>query len=238
MNSNLRRRRIECSKKLDEARLTLQTEANATIQETDLHSTSTDLTKITASIKSSDTEIESMGARMIIVNQSIDKTRNTLSIDSSTIQQQTQRLEKYLSRKSILLRKKDECTKNIRDLGVLPGEAFRTHEEVDSKKLLDKLHIVNDGLKKFSNVNKKAFEQYNNFTKQRETLNKRKADLDTSAQVLDTTLKLIQSRLQILLMFLIKEKTKQSNELSNTLQRISESFGKNSWQTEKDLSSC
>jgi structural maintenance of chromosome 3 (chondroitin sulfate proteoglycan 6) len=35
-------------------------------------------------------------------------------------------------------------------------------------------------LKKFSHVNKKAFEQYNNFTKQRDTLRKRREELDSS----------------------------------------------------------
>jgi structural maintenance of chromosome 3 (chondroitin sulfate proteoglycan 6) len=104
-------------------------------------------------------------------------------VDINIIQQQNQRLEKYLSKKSILLKKKDECARNIRDLGVLPEEAFGTHDNEDSKSLLSKLHTVNDGLKQFSHINKKAFEQYSSFTKQREGLNKRKADLDTSAQV-------------------------------------------------------
>lgn len=103
--------------------------------------------------------------------------------DTNLIHLQNHRLEKYLSKKSILLKKKEECTKNIRDLGVLPEEAFMTYEHEESRTLLSKLHTVNNGLKLFSHVNKKAFEQYNNFTKQRESLNKRKGDLDTSAQV-------------------------------------------------------
>lgn len=43
-----------------------------------------------------------------------------------------------------------------------------------------RLHKVNDILKKYSHVNKKAFEQYANFTKQRETLTERREELDTS----------------------------------------------------------
>ena len=42
---------------------------------------------------------------------------------------------------------------------------------------------MNDGLKKYSHVNKKAFEQYNNFTKQRDTLTKRREELDQSKKV-------------------------------------------------------
>jgi structural maintenance of chromosome 3 (chondroitin sulfate proteoglycan 6) len=39
---------------------------------------------------------------------------------------------------------------------------------------------VREALKKYSHVNKKAFEQYNNFTKQRDTLRKRREELDSS----------------------------------------------------------
>lgn len=47
-------------------------------------------------------------------------------------------------------------------------------------KLLKKLETVNANLKKYGHVNKKAFEQYNNFTKQREQLRKRGEELDVS----------------------------------------------------------
>jgi structural maintenance of chromosome 3 (chondroitin sulfate proteoglycan 6) len=45
------------------------------------------------------------------------------------------------------------------------------------------LHSVNEKLKKYAHVNKKAFEQYANFTQQRETLTKRKDELDASSKV-------------------------------------------------------
>ena len=47
---------------------------------------------------------------------------------------------------------------------------------------MKKLHAVNETLKKFAHVNKKAFEQYSNFTKQREELRRRREDLEKSAK--------------------------------------------------------
>ena len=47
---------------------------------------------------------------------------------------------------------------------------------------MKKLHSVNEGLKKFAHVNKKAFEQYNNFTTQRDQLIERRDELDKSAE--------------------------------------------------------
>lgn len=49
--------------------------------------------------------------------------------------------------------------------------------------LLRRLHSVNEKLKKFSHVNKKAFEQFGQFTKQRDQLTHRKGELDKTAEV-------------------------------------------------------
>jgi structural maintenance of chromosome 3 (chondroitin sulfate proteoglycan 6) len=95
-------------------------------------------------------------------------------------------MEKYIQKKALLQKQKEDCTRKIRDLGVLPEEALREDSEYTrllSKQLLTRLHKANEGLKQFGHVNKKAFEQYNNFTKQRDNLNQRKAELDSSAQV-------------------------------------------------------
>jgi len=43
--------------------------------------------------------------------------------------------EKYVSRRNLLLRKKEDCTKNIRELGVLPEEAFEKYKEAASQKV-------------------------------------------------------------------------------------------------------
>ena len=57
-----------------------------------------------------------------------------------------------------------------------------------------KLHKINEGLKEFLNVNKKAFEQYNNFTKQRDQLLQRREDLDTSAQSIEELVEVLDQR--------------------------------------------
>jgi structural maintenance of chromosome 3 (chondroitin sulfate proteoglycan 6) len=45
------------------------------------------------------------------------------------------------------------------------------------------LHKCNEELKKYSHVNKKALDQYVNFTEQREELHKRQAELDSGDEV-------------------------------------------------------
>ena len=59
---------------------------------------------------------------------------------------------------------------------------------------MKKLHAVNEGLKKFAHVNKKAFEQYNNFTKQRDQLNQRGEELTKSAASIDELVQVLDQR--------------------------------------------
>jgi structural maintenance of chromosome 3 (chondroitin sulfate proteoglycan 6) len=49
-------------------------------------------------------------------------------------------------------------------------------------------------LKKFAHVNKKAYEQYNNFTKQRDELLKRREELDTSAESIEELIQTLDQR--------------------------------------------
>ncbi|CZR61603.1 probable structural maintenance of chromosomes protein 3 [Phialocephala subalpina] len=94
------------------------------------------------------------------------------------IEKNQKKMEKSVAKKALLTTAAAECAKNIRDLGVLPDEAFEKYANVDSKAISNKLKKVNDALKKYKHVNKKAFEQYNNFTSQRDSLTKRRKELD------------------------------------------------------------
>ena len=53
---------------------------------------------------------------------------------------------------------------------------------------------MNEGLKKFAHVNKKAFEQYNNFTKQRDQLLARREELDKSARSIEDLIQVLDMR--------------------------------------------
>ncbi|CAO3654057.1 unnamed protein product [Mucor hiemalis] len=122
--------------------------------------------------------------------QKVDTKVNSVLEDSIEVQMRMQqaisreekRLEENLLKRSLLAQKKEECNANIRDLGVLPDEAFEKYNNQRIEKLLRRLHRANEKLKKYSHVNKKAFEQYGRFTKQRDQLTTRKAELDKSGE--------------------------------------------------------
>ncbi|XP_071947976.1 structural maintenance of chromosomes protein 3-like [Antedon mediterranea] len=87
-------------------------------------------------------------------------------------------LEKMTNKQSMLLKKKEECMRKIRELGSLPSDAFEKYTKFSVKQLFKKLEQCNQELKKYSHVNKKALDQFINFSDQKEKLIKRKEELD------------------------------------------------------------
>lgn len=86
---------------------------------------------------------------------------------------------KLLNQKLIKEQTRDEVNKKIRELGMLPEEAFQPEkfDKFNSNDLVTQLNKINKQLTKYSHINKKAMEQYNQFTKQRDDLNSRKDEL-------------------------------------------------------------
>lgn len=66
----------------------------------------------------------------------VEELRNTQSEITRTLNRQEKSVEKYLLKRSLLLQKKNECTSNIRDLGVLPEEAFERYTKMTIEKVL------------------------------------------------------------------------------------------------------
>ncbi|KAG0185738.1 Structural maintenance of chromosomes protein 3, partial [Apophysomyces sp. BC1034] len=126
-------------------------------------------------------------------------------------------LERYLLRRSLLLQKKEECNANIRDLGVLPEDAFEKYTNLSVEKLLKRLHRTNENLQKYSHVNRKAFEQYEQFTKRRDQLIIRRKELDTAASAISALIESLDHRKDEAI-----ERT--FNEVSTNFSRIFETL--------------
>ncbi|KAF2104566.1 putative chromosome segregation protein SudA [Rhizodiscina lignyota] len=110
------------------------------------------------------------------------------------IERHQKRIEKSMAAKAGWIERAAECARNIRDLGVLPEEAFEKYQRLESDKAMKRLHKVKETLKKYAHVNKKAFEQYNNFTKQRDTLTKRRQELEKSQDSIEELIEVLDQR--------------------------------------------
>ncbi|ODM20685.1 Chromosome segregation protein sudA [Aspergillus cristatus] len=152
------------------------------------------LEKIGDRLRQVDESIEKSNSRVSELQQRNAETRRELEDLAKSIEKHQRRMEKSMQKKAALTKQAAECAANIRDLGVLPDEAFTKYKNTDSNTVVKKLHKANEALKKYSHVNKKAFEQYNSFTKQRETLTTRREELDASQASIDELIQVLDQR--------------------------------------------
>ncbi|AOA62269.1 Multiprotein cohesin complex subunit [Komagataella phaffii CBS 7435] len=118
--------------------------------------------------------------------------------------------EKKLSRKLLLVNRRDQINKSIRDLGALPEEAFTEYKEYNSSELIGLLNKVNQGLKQFSHINKKAWDQYNSFAKKRDELVQRREELDSAKDSIEDLIQVSEQR--------------KDEAILNTFKKLSEAF--------------
>lgn len=94
----------------------------------------------------------------------------------------------------MLSSRREETQRKIRELGALPEEAFSEFEDITSSQLLHKLNKVTKRLEKYTHVNKKALEQYLNFTKQRDGLVDRRKELTKSEESILELINVLETR--------------------------------------------
>ncbi|XP_020691246.1 structural maintenance of chromosomes protein 3 [Dendrobium catenatum] len=123
-----------------------------------------------------------------------DRIKATEEEYERTLQDEAKDLEQLLNKRNLLMSKQDDCKKKIRDLGSLPSDAFERYKKKNIKELVKMLHKCNEELKQFSHVNKKALDQYMNFTEQREQLQNRRAELDAGDQKIRELISVLDQR--------------------------------------------
>ncbi|CAP68729.1 uncharacterized protein PODANS_7_6980 [Podospora anserina S mat+] len=145
----------------------LAAEAEASLEENEQQTeqTSSELTQVEAQKAQKEQELQELQRR---------------------IEQYQKKMEKAIQTRARLISQAAEYAKNIRDLGILPEEAFGKYEKMKSEQIETRLAKVNQALKKYKHINKKAFDQYNSFTTQRDNLLKRRKELDTSQASIET----------------------------------------------------
>ncbi|KAI0166480.1 putative chromosome segregation protein SudA [Xylariaceae sp. FL1272] len=176
--------------KLDQ--LTSQAIESASSGSSDLREAKRELKKAQAAVSSVESQLEENNQSLEIAESGITKLEKQKGLKEAELQEiareiakQEKRIEKSFQKKALLTAAGAEVAKNIRELGVVPDEAFTKYTHLDSITISKRLKKVSDALKKYKHVNKKALEQYNSFTVQQEQLMKRRQELEDSQQSIE-----------------------------------------------------
>eukprot|EP00934_Nitzschia_sp_Nitz4_P004597 Nitzschia sp. Nitz4//scaffold6_size259037//88180//92167//NITZ4_001062-RA/size259037-augustus-gene-0.319-mRNA-1//-1//CDS//3329556857//4587//frame0 len=148
------------------------------------------LTRLTRDVADIDEKLENcrqsdekIKAELRAAKNELEKLKGLDMKNSKKLDEASERSESLMSKKSMNIAKRDSYMRKIQELGSLPPpselQKYKDNSIADLEKELDK---VNKKLKKYSHVNKKAFDQYVNFSEQREALLIRKEELDQGAE--------------------------------------------------------
>ena len=98
---------------------------------------------IETKLKETEDAIERASARLTQLEQSKAETQRQQEDIARSIERHQKRMEKSMAKKALLAEKAAECSRNIRDLGVLPEEAFDRFDKMPSNTVSALPRIVN-----------------------------------------------------------------------------------------------
>ncbi|KAF2822936.1 RecF/RecN/SMC protein [Ophiobolus disseminans] len=145
-------------------------------------------------IEETDAQIEDIQTRLGDLEQSrAEKESNNRQL-AKAMERQEQQMSKKDTDRSRFTDQLAEVKRDIRNLGTLPEDVDRKYSRWDATKVAKELTKVTSAQKQFAHVNKKAFEQYENFTRQRKTLTDRRAELDSSRKSIENLIDVLDQR--------------------------------------------
>mmetsp|Transcript_39668 Transcript_39668/g.93971 ORF Transcript_39668/g.93971 Transcript_39668/m.93971 type:complete len:1207 (-) Transcript_39668:191-3811(-) len=127
-----------------------------------------------------DVEKNEVKAQKDRVEVELKATKTQLRRQGAEVEGARKKLDQLMDKKNRFMSEMDSAQAQLRELGSLP-EAFDKYKDRSQKQLHDELHRVTEKLKTFKDVNKKALDQFNQFTEQREKFRERKEELEKGA---------------------------------------------------------
>ncbi|GAX16037.1 structural maintenance of chromosome 3 [Fistulifera solaris] len=126
---------------------------------------------------------EKFGAEILVAKNELEQQKSQDAKNVEALSAAQDKSERLLNKRCMTISKRDMYARKIQELGSLPKKSEL--DKVSGKSIQDLMRIlegINKELKKYSHVNKKAFDQYVNFNEQRDQLLKRKEELDQGAE--------------------------------------------------------
>ncbi len=109
------------------------------------------------------------------------------------IEKKSNSFEKILNKRKIWLQKREDCLAQIRELGTIPSDVAKFADK-EVEELRKKLHRTKEKLKEFTGINKKALDQYEQFTTQKEDFRKKKDELDNAEESIQNLIRTLDKK--------------------------------------------
>ncbi len=168
--------------------------ANLGAKKAELARLTKELDAVQESLDELEDQIETWTAQVAQLEAEAAETRRQQDELAKAIERHQRRLEKNVQKKAALQASKQEAIDNIRELGAIPEDLRQRYRKTDSNTIVKKLQKAKESLKKYSSVNKHAFEHYRKSAKQREELEARRKDLEAAKASIQNLIEVLDQR--------------------------------------------
>ncbi|KAG9593386.1 RecF/RecN/SMC protein, partial [Aureobasidium melanogenum] len=153
------------------------------------------LSNVMSKLEEAEASLEQAQSQLSEANSSREEKQRQQEELARFIAKKKRSMEKNTAKRATLKEKEEAVGISIRNLGVLPESAFQEpYTSMNWDKAAKKLNKVKNALKGYGHVNKKAFEQYNSFTRQRESLETRRKELENSLSSIQELIDVLDQR--------------------------------------------
>ncbi|RHY34156.1 hypothetical protein DYB32_002485 [Aphanomyces invadans] len=160
-----------------------------------------DLRDATRAVERHDTqwkELEGKARRLehqlLQESQALEKHRQDLANVKQLVAEESSKADRILTKRRRLLQRREAAMRDIRELGTLPTSELDKFKACSHKEISTRFTKCTEKLKSFAHVNKKALDQYVNFSEQRETLMSRKEELDMGDESIKELIEVLDRR--------------------------------------------
>lgn len=146
------------------------------------------------------------------LSNKIESLKNDQTKMDKKISQYQSTIDKIHQRLALLEQRQEDIKNESMSIGAYPEDEIKEYEDLSMSQLYNQLHEVNESLQTFRFVNKKAIEQYQSFSSQREELERRKEEIETSGNSITSLI----ANLDF----------KKNDAIEHTFAQISDNFAK------------
>ncbi|VEN62701.1 unnamed protein product [Callosobruchus maculatus] len=187
--------------------------AKADLEEVDLK-----INKINQALATIEKKVRDLSNRSKNEENELENLKKAERNTKMEIEEGFRNLEKLSTKQTQLEQKITESTEKINQFGTLPTqELYTQYSNMSAKSLFKELEKVNNNMKKFAHVNKKALDQFLSLNEDRKKLQKRKADSDASYKMIEELLATLDQRKIEVVYFTFKQCSKYFTEVFKKL---------------------
>jgi len=146
------------------------------------------------SLERMENKVEELQTKVKEEQEKLDQKTRELADDARSLDKQDKILTQIMTKIRDYVKRREDAEQKIRELGVVPGEAYQRHIASSAETIMKAMHKINGALKKYSNINKRAVEQYDKSVRYRDQLLSRQLELESSDESIQELIETLDMR--------------------------------------------